>query len=713
MTNKNQLVFPIPKSPATTSTTNTNLTISSSFARDNDETRQPLLQELLLQGGNSLEARGPFSSTSTFTTANNIQGDILLNTEPSRRDSCRNTKADLIELFDKYDLSNKQSPETPTEKQTFDTSEMEEERDINFKESDENMTSVAKENVDSNLRAISKVSDESEKDHSYKARDTQNEIDSLHEVDNYQNPNEAPSLSIGASFSTDNDFEEKSENTQSGSKIQDNPTDNTFNRAKAEDLHFGDITEDIASEDGNPEEYELKEETQGTSGVSNKGLDNKTLESTSQELRPEHFRSRGSQIKINPKEQYQRSHRPFDFQHFLGELRQKSAEPIVRFTRSFLISFTKQGHTFTTAQKIKIIKDFKAFMNEKFAIYEPFASMDEIDLENSREGLEKLIMNRIYDNSFPPEIAQNSTYVLKCVQDDLDEDEKFSEKAEKYQWIEGKHLDVDFNEVCSNTKPNFDFIEYASNEIRKVNDYKAPRDKIICILNCCKIIFSFLRAGKQEGNADSFIPLLILVIIHANVRHLISNLHYIQNYRGDEWLFHGETSYYLSSLEAAINFIADLDIDNLTISKEEYQQHMKEWKARASKSENVNLTSNPPSLSQPIPHHISRVDSQYNLSPTKMLTSGAEFLHKSLSSFLSPSPSESSPNNEGINDVIEPERAERTSPSPDSKKIKDTYKNMKEMFPNLDKDILKDVVYLKKGDVESSLEACLLLVNES
>lgn len=26
-------------------------------------------------------------------------------------------------------------------------------------------------------------------------------------------------------------------------------------------------------------------------------------------------------------------------------------------------------------------------------------------------------------------------------------------------------------------------------ELLKINHYKAPRDKLICILNCCKVIF--------------------------------------------------------------------------------------------------------------------------------------------------------------------------------------------------------------------------------
>ncbi len=33
-------------------------------------------------------------------------------------------------------------------------------------------------------------------------------------------------------------------------------------------------------------------------------------------------------------------------------------------------------------------------------------------------------------------------------------------------------------------------------ELLKINHYKAPRDKMICILNCCKVIFGKLGAAS-------------------------------------------------------------------------------------------------------------------------------------------------------------------------------------------------------------------------
>lgn len=38
------------------------------------------------------------------------------------------------------------------------------------------------------------------------------------------------------------------------------------------------------------------------------------------------------------------------------------------------------------------------------------------------------------------------------------------------------------------------FLDFARRELAKINQYKAPRDKLICVLNSCKVIFgeSFL-----------------------------------------------------------------------------------------------------------------------------------------------------------------------------------------------------------------------------
>lgn len=52
---------------------------------------------------------------------------------------------------------------------------------------------------------------------------------------------------------------------------------------------------------------------------------------------------------------------------------------------------------------------------------------------------------------------------------------------------------------------------------------------------------------KADTSADSFIPLLIYVVLQANPDHLVSNIQYILRFRNQDKLG-GEAGYYLSSL---------------------------------------------------------------------------------------------------------------------------------------------------------------------
>lgn len=57
-----------------------------------------------------------------------------------------------------------------------------------------------------------------------------------------------------------------------------------------------------------------------------------------------------------------------------------------------------------------------------------------------------------------------------------------------------------------------------------------------------------LRNSKtSDTSADSFVPFLIYVVLHANPDHLVSNVQYILRFRNQDKLG-GEAGYYLSSL---------------------------------------------------------------------------------------------------------------------------------------------------------------------
>lgn len=76
-------------------------------------------------------------------------------------------------------------------------------------------------------------------------------------------------------------------------------------------------------------------------------------------------------------------------------------------------------------------------------------------------------------------------------------------------------------------------VQLAQKELQKINMYKAPRDKLVCILNCCKVINNLLLNASIASNenppgADEFLPVLIYVTIKASsfihIAHLLIDL---------------------------------------------------------------------------------------------------------------------------------------------------------------------------------------------
>lgn len=74
----------------------------------------------------------------------------------------------------------------------------------------------------------------------------------------------------------------------------------------------------------------------------------------------------------------------------------------------------------------------------------------------------------------------------------------------------------------------------------------------MCGRQLTRILQGLLKNSKSsDTSADSFVPLLIYVVLHANPEHLVSNIQYILRFRNQDKLG-GEAGYYLSSL---VNYI--------------------------------------------------------------------------------------------------------------------------------------------------------------
>ncbi|KAL8761107.1 MAG: hypothetical protein Q9184_002733 [Pyrenodesmia sp. 2 TL-2023] len=309
---------------------------------------------------------------------------------------------------------------------------------------------------------------------------------------------------------------------------------------------------------------------------------------------------------------------PFDFHRFLEQLRHRTADPVAKFLRSFLLEFGKKQ--WMVHEQVKIISDFLTFITGRMAQCEVWRGVSDTEFDNAKEGMEKLVMNRLYLQTFSPAIPPPAPLASgkgtrkepeKALvpgrkgqhQEDIERDEVLGQKVRIYRWVQEEHLDI----------PPLDdngrrFMSFAQQQLLKIKMYRAPRDKVVCVLNCCKVIFGFLSTSKSaDTSADSFVPLLIYVVLRANPEHLVSNVQYILRFRNQEKLG-GEAGYYLSSLMGAIQFIENLDRTSLTITDEEFEKKVEasvsEIAERHQKKEETPSSPAPPAP-PPRPTHIS------------------------------------------------------------------------------------------------------------
>ncbi|RDL41908.1 Uncharacterized protein BP5553_01887 [Venustampulla echinocandica] len=449
---------------------------------------------------------------------------------------------------------------------------------------------------------------------------------------------------------------------------------------------------------------------------------------------------------------------PFDFHRFLEQLRHRTADPVAKFLRSFLQEFGKKQ--WMVHEQVKIISDFLAFITNKMAQCEVWREVSDAEFDNAREGMEKLVMNRLYTQTFSPAIpppqpipgAKPRRRAPERLmgpgrrgqhQEDVERDDILAQKVSIYGWIREEHLDIP-----------------------AVGD-SGKRFLILAQQG-------LLKHSKSDSSADSFMPLLIYVVLQANPEHLVSNVQYILRFRNQDKLG-GEAGYYLSSLLGAIQFIENLDRTTLTISDEDFEKNVEAAVSAIAEKHQAEIAEAPPTqlseksgLSHPevTPRHSMEGESSTPRKSTssneysgddekaamggllrtiqRPLTSiGRIFSEDSGSSQSGPvrtplpgNTPRTSPNPRVSTDGPQPQRQPPTHARQSSVQAKLTaedaaarqasaetaeahriqraeHANIVEtlsgMFPDLDKEIISDVVTQKDGRVGLAVDACLAL----
>ncbi|KAL3665551.1 hypothetical protein V7S43_009585 [Phytophthora oleae] len=186
--------------------------------------------------------------------------------------------------------------------------------------------------------------------------------------------------------------------------------------------------------------------------------------------------------------------------------------------------------------------------------------VSETKLAKARDGIEKYVMDKVSD------IAFNQ---LKECQLWMKEDEALLRRMQLLSFLTPAMLDI---KPCMRNEVVWSMAE---DELRRINSFRSPGDKINCIVRCCSVIFSVLNLSRGDSGsrpgADDFLPVFIYIVLHSQIPRLHSNCEYISAYRNQADLM-SKAGYCFVNLRSAVEFIMVMDGSMLSLSDDEFQR---------------------------------------------------------------------------------------------------------------------------------------------
>jgi hypothetical protein len=243
---------------------------------------------------------------------------------------------------------------------------------------------------------------------------------------------------------------------------------------------------------------------------------------------------------------------------FIQLINRPEAKDIANAIRRFIQKFLQ---TPPDPQKhAEVVRTFLEITEQQISIHSLWKSEKE-DEEMTRDALEKLMTSKLYKLIFSP------------TEEDKKKDNFLKKKMKRLnQFLTISHLDIKESYVKD------EYITRAIHELMKVNEFKAPRDKMVCIMNCCKVIYQMINSvtaseEKEAAGADDFFPILIYTFLRANIPQIHSNVKFIRQYRHPAKLG-TEIGYYFTQFESVVKFVEEADYSRFSVEKEIWDRYM-------------------------------------------------------------------------------------------------------------------------------------------
>uniref|UniRef100_A0A8C5E7R3 GTPase-activating protein and VPS9 domain-containing protein 1 n=1 Tax=Gouania willdenowi TaxID=441366 RepID=A0A8C5E7R3_GOUWI len=219
---------------------------------------------------------------------------------------------------------------------------------------------------------------------------------------------------------------------------------------------------------------------------------------------------------------------------------------LLEHMESKMLDFIKAFQVCTAADdKTAAVEDFLRYLYGAMASDAIWQYASEDQLQDAQMAIERSVMNRIFKLAFYPNLDGDSL-----------RDQLFHEHIQRLtKVVTANHKALQIPEVYLKEAP----WPSAQSEIRSINAYKTPRDKVQCILRMCSTIMNLLSLANEDSvpGADDFVPVLVFVLIRANPPCLLSTVQYINNFYASR--LSGEECYWWMQFTAAVEFIKTID----------------------------------------------------------------------------------------------------------------------------------------------------------
>jgi len=261
--------------------------------------------------------------------------------------------------------------------------------------------------------------------------------------------------------------------------------------------------------------------------------------------------------------------KPLSYKALMERLKDPGASDILSAIRSFVIRFnadcfadgreeehhgresiwseaTMPGENNEMAQ---VFQTFLVKLENQVRQNKLWRGCNEEEWASTVEGLEKFVVCKIEKAAFQP-----TSY-------DKELDNQLHLDIARASFLNIEHLYPNIGKTGQAHESEW---MAAGNELNRINEFRAPRDKLVCILNCCRLITNILSSQEDQPGADEFLPAFIYVILKSNPVNLHSNIEYIAAYRCSKRLV-SEPAYFFTHLTCAVAFIQRLDASILAI----------------------------------------------------------------------------------------------------------------------------------------------------